>query len=66
MVVPLLPGVELPYTVTGGTYAVGLRVPDQPFTRGLARALGPLPLTSANRSGASEAREAAEVQASIG
>ena len=51
MVVPLQPGVELPYAVTGGTYAVGLRVPDQPFTRRLARALGPLPLTSANRSG---------------
>ena len=50
MVVPLQPGVELPYAVTGGTYAVGLRVPDQPFTRRLARALGPLPLTSANRS----------------
>jgi L-threonylcarbamoyladenylate synthase len=66
MVTPLQPDVELPYAVTGGTYAVGLRVPDQPFTRRLARALGPLPLTSANLSGAAEARDAAGVQTSIG
>jgi len=66
MVVPLQPGVELPYAVTGGTYAVGLRVPDQPFTRRLARVLGPLPLTSANRSGEPDARDAAEVEASVG
>jgi len=66
MVVPLQPGVVLPYAVTGGTHAVGLRVPDQPFTRRLARALGPLPLTSANRSGEPDSRDAAEVQASVG
>jgi L-threonylcarbamoyladenylate synthase len=66
MVVPLLPGVELPYAVTGGTHAVGLRVPDQAFTRRLARALGPLPLTSANRSGEPDSRAAAEVQATVG
>jgi len=66
MVLPLQPGVELPYAVTGGTQAVGLRVPDQPFTRRLARALGPLPLTSANRSGEPDARDAAEAQASLG
>ncbi len=66
VVVPLQSGVELPYAVTGGTHAVGLRVPDQPFTRSLARALGPLPLTSANRSGEPDARDAAEVQATVG
>ena len=66
MVVPLRAGVELPYAVTGGTHAVGLRVPDQPFTRRLARALGPLPLTSANRSGEPDSRDAAEVQATVG
>lgn len=66
MVVPLQPGVELPYAVTGATHAVGLRVPDQPFTRRLARALGPLPLTSANRSGEPDSRDASEVQATVG
>jgi L-threonylcarbamoyladenylate synthase len=66
MVVPLRPGVELPYAVTGGTHAVGLRVPDQPFTRRLARALGPLPLTSANRSGEPDSRDVAEVHATVG
>lgn len=66
MVVPLQAHVDLPRAVTGGTRAVGLRVPDHPFTRRLARALGPLPLTSANRSGAPDSLDAAEVQASVG
>lgn len=66
LVVPLRPGVALPHAVTGGSQAVGLRVPDQPFTRRVARALGPLPLTSANRSGEPDAREATEVQVSVG
>ena len=66
MVVPLRPGVALPHAVTGGTDAVGLRAPDQPFTRRLARVLGPLPLTSANRSGEPDSRDAAAVQASVG
>ena len=59
MVVPLQAGAALPHAVTGGTDAVGLRVPDQPFTRRLARVLGPLPLTSANRSGGPDSRDAA-------
>lgn len=66
MVVPLQPGVVLPLAVTGGSRTVGLRVPDQPFTRRLARTLGPLPLTSANRSGEPDARDAAGVQAAVG
>jgi len=45
LVVPLRAGVVLPHAVTGGSDAVGLRVPDQAFTRRLARAMGPLPLT---------------------
>ncbi|HTS14533.1 MAG TPA: L-threonylcarbamoyladenylate synthase [Candidatus Sulfotelmatobacter sp.] len=66
LVVPLAPGVALPWAVTGGTTAVGLRVPDQPFTRRLARAMGPLPLTSANRSGEPDALDVAAVQAAVG
>jgi L-threonylcarbamoyladenylate synthase len=66
LIVPLRTGVTLPYAVTGGSDAVGLRVPDQALARRLARALGPLPLTSANRSGEPEARDAAAVQAAVG
>ncbi len=66
LIVPLRPGAVLPYAVTGGSDAVGLRVPDQALARGLARALGPLPLTSANRSGEPEARDAAAVAAAVG
>ena len=66
LVVPLQPGVVLPYAVTGGSQTVGLRVPDQAFTRRLARVVGPLPLTSANRSGEPDSRDVAGVQAAVG
>ncbi|MGZ6260896.1 MAG: L-threonylcarbamoyladenylate synthase [Candidatus Limnocylindrales bacterium] len=66
LVVPLGVGVELPGLITGGGPNVGLRVPDVPVARALASALGPLPLTSANRSGEAEARTAAEVLAVLG
>jgi L-threonylcarbamoyladenylate synthase len=66
LIVPLRAGVILPYAVTGGSDAVGIRVPDQALARRLARALGPLPLTSANRSGEPEARDAAAVDAAVG
>jgi L-threonylcarbamoyladenylate synthase len=45
---------------------VGLRVPDHPAPRAIARALGALPTTSANRSGEPEARDAREIQAHLG
>ena len=45
---------------------VGLRVPDHPAPRAIARALGALPTTSANRSGEPEARDAAEIEARLG
>ncbi|HXR27665.1 MAG TPA: L-threonylcarbamoyladenylate synthase [Candidatus Baltobacteraceae bacterium] len=66
LVMPLRTDATLPYGVTGASRSVGLRVPDQPFTRSLARALGPLPLTSANRSGEPEARDAAAVREAVG
>jgi L-threonylcarbamoyladenylate synthase len=62
----------LPAALTGGELApgavptVGLRVPDHPAPRALAAALGPLPTTSANRSGEREARNAAEIEAMLG
>jgi L-threonylcarbamoyladenylate synthase len=54
----VLPGV--------GGDTVAFRVPDHATPRALARALGPLPTTSANVSGEREARSASDVAASIG
>jgi L-threonylcarbamoyladenylate synthase len=62
----------LPAALTGGDLApgaiptVGLRVPDHAAPRALAAALGPLPTTSANRSGEPEARNADEIEAILG
>jgi L-threonylcarbamoyladenylate synthase len=52
----------------GGTLlpTVGLRVPDHETPRALAQAAGPLPTTSANRSGEPEARDADELEAQLG
>ncbi len=52
--------------VPGGTGTVGLRVPDHPTPRTLAAAVGPLPTTSANRSGEPEARDARDVLNQLG
>jgi L-threonylcarbamoyladenylate synthase len=62
----------LPAALTGGTEApgavatVGLRVPDHAAPRALAAAVGPLPTTSANRSGEPEARDAGEIERLLG
>jgi len=56
----------LPDVLTGGTATIGLRVPDHPAPRALAAAVGPLPTTSANRSGEPEARDAGEIAAQLG
>lgn len=45
---------------------VGLRVPDHHAPRDIARAVGPLPTTSANRSGEPEAGDADEIEALLG
>jgi L-threonylcarbamoyladenylate synthase len=45
---------------------VGVRVPNHGAPRALAHALGPLPTTSANRSGEPEARDAKEIEATLG
>ncbi|MBI2781835.1 MAG: threonylcarbamoyl-AMP synthase [Chloroflexi bacterium] len=72
LVVPRRTDRALPAALTGGDLApgaiptVGLRVPDHDAPRALARALGPLPTTSANRSGEPEARDAAEIEALLG
>ena len=72
LVVPRRTDRPLPAALTGGELApgaistVGLRVPDHDAPRALARALGPLPTTSANRSGEPEARDADEIEALLG
>ena len=70
LVLPLRPDRSLPAALTGdATIAhqkVGLRVPDHDAPRALARAVGPLPTTSANRSGEPEAHDADELQAQLG
>ena len=65
LVLPLLYGVTLPGELAGaGT--IGVRIPDHEAPRALARALGPVPTTSANLSGEADARDAHEVAEKLG
>ncbi|HEV8402744.1 MAG TPA: L-threonylcarbamoyladenylate synthase [Candidatus Limnocylindrales bacterium] len=66
IIVPRRPDVALPAALTGGVPTIGLRVPDHDSPRELARAVGPLPTTSANVSGLAEARDAAEIVDQLG
>ena len=66
IVVPQRPDVSLPAVLTGGAPTIGLRVPDHDAPRQLARELGPLPTTSANRSGEPEAPDAAGIVRQLG
>lgn len=72
LVVPRRTDRPLPAALTGGELApgavetVGLRVPAHDAPRALARAIGPLPTTSANRSGEPEARDADEIERLLG
>ena len=66
VVVSRRPDVTFPAALTGGAATVGLRVPDHDAPRTLARAIGPLPTTSANISGVPEARDAGEILAQLG
>lgn len=66
LVVPARVEAGLPMLLTGPRFTVGLRLPDHEIPRALARRLGPLPLTSANRSGEPDARDAAAVVEALG
>jgi len=66
VVVPQRPDVPLPEALTGGAPTIGLRVPDHDAPRTLARALGPLPVTSANVSGLPEATDADGILKQLG
>ena len=66
IVVPRRPDRPLPTALTGGAPTIGLRVPAHRTPRSLARAVGPLPTTSAYLSGRPEAREAAAILDQLG
>jgi L-threonylcarbamoyladenylate synthase len=66
LVLPRRPGVRLPAELTAGAPTVGLRVPAHAAPRALAAAVGPLPTTSANRSGEAPADDAAAIAAILG
>ncbi len=66
LVLPVRPEARLPRVLAGGAPTIGVRVPDHPAPRALAAALGPLPTTSANRSGEPDARDAAEILERLG
>lgn len=66
LIVHQLEGLALPAVLTGGAPTIGLRVAAHPAPRALAAAVGPLPTTSANRSGEPDPRSAADVMASLG
>ena len=66
LVVPRRPDRTLPAVLAAGASTIGLRVPAHAAPRALAAAVGPLPTTSANRSGEPEARTAAEIERLLG
>jgi L-threonylcarbamoyladenylate synthase len=66
LVLRLLDPEALPAALTAGTATLGVRVPDHDAPRALARAVGPIPTTSANRSGLADSRSAGEVLAALG
>ena len=66
LVLPQRADRPLPELLTGGRPTIGVRLPDHPVPRVLARVLGPLALTSANVSGEPDATTAAQVVASLG
>lgn len=66
LVVEQRPDRPLPAALTGGRPTIGLRVPDHPIPRAVASAVGPLPTTSANRSGLPEAEDGPALLAELG
>ncbi|MEO5885284.1 MAG: L-threonylcarbamoyladenylate synthase [Candidatus Limnocylindrales bacterium] len=66
VIVPQRPDVPLPAVLTGGAPTIGLRAPDHDAPRALARAVGPLPVTSANVSGLPEATDAGAILEQLG
>lgn len=66
LVLPVRPEARLPRVLAAGAPTIGVRVPDHPTPRAIAAVLGPLPTTSANRSGEPDARDAREIHERLG
>ena len=66
LVLPLVADHALPAALTAGLATLGVRVPDHPTPRALARVVGPLPTTSANVSGRPDSRSSEDVLAALG
>ncbi len=66
LVLAQAPAGRLPEVLTGGKRTIGVRLPAHDCPRRLARALGPLPVTSANLSGHPDALDAGAVLAQLG
>jgi L-threonylcarbamoyladenylate synthase len=66
LVVPQRAEAGFPPELTGGAATIGLRLPAHDAPRALAAAVGPLPVSSANRSGEPPAISAAEVVSQLG
>ena len=66
IVAPRNPESDLPVVLGGGRPTLGVRLPDHPLPRGLARLLGPLAASSANVSGFPPATDADAVAAALG
>jgi L-threonylcarbamoyladenylate synthase len=66
LVLPLRRPELAPEALTGGRDTLALRIPDHAVPRALARELGPLAVSSANRSGEPDARTAEALVVSLG
>lgn len=66
LVLPLRDADAVSPLLTGGRTTLAVRLPDHDVPRRLARELGPLAVSSANRSGQPDARSAAELVAALG
>src|SRR5262249_20420426 len=66
LALPRRMGGQLPPLLTGGRDTVGIRIPDHAVPRGIARAVGPIAVSSANLSGEPPAETAEAVIASVG
>lgn len=66
LVLPSLHPDLVPEALSGGRDSLAVRIPDHPVPRALARQLGPIAVTSANRSGEPPARTAVELIESVG
>jgi len=66
LVLPLLRPGDVPGSLTGGRDSLAVRLPDHAVPRALARQLGPIAVTSANRSGEPEVASVDELVAVLG